>query len=521
MANSVRIVARMDDQVSGPLAKMRDKFDTLGKNKGFQAVAQGVGLGLGISAWGLVDRAISEVVNIAGDSVKAFNEDQASIAQLNTSLKANVAGWDGNRTAIEEVLKARVKLGFSDDEQRTSLSLLVAATHDVNKALEIEATAMDLARFKHITLADATEALTRVEAGSYRILKSLGIELPKNATQTQALAAVQAVAAGQAADYAQTNEGKLLVSQVKVREAEEKFGKTLADLAANVMPPLADAVTVLAEGFVTVEDNVAALIKQLNDYAGSAHAAGDNTDWLGSKTDPLGKALHNIVDGVGAFLTERDRVIAAVPGMADAWATGAADMTTTNDHFQTSFQDTAAAVENAIKASVAVATKEVKYLPLAMAGALSDGWDAVHTAATALGEALKNPIKAAAREKELTEILTGKGTVGKMLARGLASDDPIAVEKAKKLFKDTIAELDAFRHFKITISTQTTYTGGHGGGTPHTSTPAPSTTTDGGAHRPSIGGLPQVNVIVDGEQIRTRIIDSLMYSRENQTFVPA
>jgi DNA repair ATPase RecN len=58
-------------------------------------------------------------------------------------------------------------------------------------------------------------------------------------TSTEALAAVQKAAEGQAASYAQTNTGKLLVSQVAVGEAMEKVGYT-------IMPALAEATLFLA-----------------------------------------------------------------------------------------------------------------------------------------------------------------------------------------------------------------------------------------------------------------------------------
>jgi hypothetical protein len=218
-----------------------------GRLKGALApITTGLGIGAGIAAFGGLTSAVDMVTSVIGDSIKAFNADQESISRLRASLKANIPAWDGNTTAIEGVLSARMKLGFSDEEQRTSLAGLVGATHDVTKALDIQRVAMDLARFKGISLADASEALTKVEAGSYRILKSLGIELKANATQQDALNAVRAIATGQAEDFANTNQGKVLVSQIKVNEAEEKFGKVMSELEAVILPLVADAITALA-----------------------------------------------------------------------------------------------------------------------------------------------------------------------------------------------------------------------------------------------------------------------------------
>lgn len=244
--NTVRIRSQFDDQVSGKLDKLRDRFDTMGKSKGFKSLVMGVGVGVGAAAFTALSRAAGSAVDVIGDAIAAANEDAASIQKLGTALKANVAGWDGNTEAIERVMAARMALGFSDDEQRDSLAKLVVATKDATKALDIQRTAMDLARLKGISLEEASEALVKVEAGQYRMLKSLGIVLRDGADQTEALAAVQRAAAGQAEDYAETTEGKLLVAQVKMNEALEKFGKVIAPVVADGITGIANAVDSLA-----------------------------------------------------------------------------------------------------------------------------------------------------------------------------------------------------------------------------------------------------------------------------------
>lgn len=242
MPNTVRVGVGVTGarQASSDLDRFRDKFTQLQK-QGAKGLAIGAGVAATQQAFSLLDRALASSVHFAGEAAQAFIDDQRSVQQLGTSLRANVVGWNGNTDAIERVIKANAALGFADDEQRQSLAKLVAATHDVNKALEVERVAMDLARFKGISLSDASDALTKVEAGSYRVLKSLGIQLADNATQTDALAAVEKVASGQAADFANTIEGKLTVAQVKAHEAEEKLGKGFAELEAMILPAVADA----------------------------------------------------------------------------------------------------------------------------------------------------------------------------------------------------------------------------------------------------------------------------------------
>lgn len=187
--------------------------------------AGGFGLAVGFSVWGKA----KELINAVGDAMGDAMEDQASVDRMTTAIRANATAWDGDVDAINAVIMSRQRLGFADDELRDSLTLLVAATHDVTGALDLQKTAADLARFKNISLVAASEALIKVEAGQYRILKSLGIQLREGATQTEALAAVQKVAAGQAKTYGRSQTGQLKAMRIGFDEFKESVGRALND----------------------------------------------------------------------------------------------------------------------------------------------------------------------------------------------------------------------------------------------------------------------------------------------------
>lgn len=306
-ANLVRIRAQLDDKVTAGLRGIRGEFDRLGSSKGARAILQGVGMGAGISAWGLVGSAIGAVTGKLGESKDAYIAEEASIAGLTTSLRANVRGWDGNTSAIENVLQARMKLGFSDDEQRSSLQLLVGATGDVTRALEVQRVAMDLARYKRISLAEASEALTKVEAGSYRILKTLGITLAEGATQTEALAAVQAVASGQAASFADTIEGRLTVAAVKQSEALERAGKHTARLGLIWDEFWAGAATGIGE-YLDEQDRLAEALRRLG--------PGWHTQ---AEVDAVARSLGTTTFEYEKQVLTLGKLKPAVIGVTDAW----------------------------------------------------------------------------------------------------------------------------------------------------------------------------------------------------------
>lgn len=331
--NTVRIGTQVTGvgKASSDLDRLRDKFDRLQKQgaKGFMI---GAGAAVTTAALGLLSTAAGKVIDVLGDSVRAAVEEEKSVALLGAALRANIPAWDGNTAAIEKVLTARMALGFADDEQRESLKLLVAATHDASKALAIQRIAMDLARFKGIDLATATLALVRVESGQFTGLKRLGIAIEENATVTEALAAVQKVASGQAETYARTNAGKLEVSQVKVGEAMEKLGMVIMPVLVDVLGEAADAATGLATVFDVLSgkarltsDEGRALIDFVAGLPGPIGTAATAMRGLGDETGLLNEELSDSARAAerGAEIWDRHMVPALQDVGFEAQETGA------------------------------------------------------------------------------------------------------------------------------------------------------------------------------------------------------
>jgi hypothetical protein len=307
--------------------------NSLNHDLGKFGLAAGAGAAIGTKALGLLDRAMSGVVDLAGQMVEGALADEESQNRLRASLKTNVPAWDGTTDAIERRILAGQKLGFEDEGLRDSLTVLVGSTHDVGKAFEVMGIAQDLARFKGIDLKTASEALIKVEGGVYRSLKGLGIVLRDGATQQEALAAVQKVTAGQAEAYANTNRGKLLASQIKVNEAMERLGSA-------IVPSLVDALSTLVDTGLQVVDVLGNIADGVGDVAhqvpvlSQAVDIWDNfwkTTWLNTSNDPLG--LHRaMTDAARDFDTTaemagvlRDAARGAARGLDDA-ATASHDL---------------------------------------------------------------------------------------------------------------------------------------------------------------------------------------------------
>lgn len=206
----------------------------------------GFGLAAGFSVFNMAQRGIGMVTDALGDAMNAAFDEEVSIRKLTTAIEGNVEGWDGNVEAIEKVLAARMRLGFADDEQRESLASLVTVTQDVNKALDIQRTAMDLARLRGMSLADATQLLGKVYSGNIGILSRYGIKVREGADANEALEAVQKRVNGQAVAFAGTAAGKMQAFNVKMGELSEKIGAMVAGPATDLLGFFSDIVDMVS-----------------------------------------------------------------------------------------------------------------------------------------------------------------------------------------------------------------------------------------------------------------------------------
>lgn len=292
------------DAASGPV-KAIDK--ALG---GLNAGARRAGGGLKIAAGAIVDvgklaagAALAGVGALAAGLVYATKqaaEEEKGVDRLAASLTANIKGFDGNTAAIERAIKVGERKAFSDDAQRKSLAMLVARTKDVAKAQDLMSTAMDLARFKGISLEEASAALIKIEGGQFRALKALGIAVEpvttaqdklKNSTKTYtdaqmaaavatdaaassaaAIAAVQAVAAGQADVYGKSTAGAFESFKLALDNVVEDIGGFLLPIATRLAQTLTNEVIPAAQAIAaTFGEWVAAnrpLIDQIATFVG-------------------------------------------------------------------------------------------------------------------------------------------------------------------------------------------------------------------------------------------------------------
>lgn len=153
-------------------AKGMSSFDKLA---GFGKAAL---FGLGAAAVG---------VGVLG--VEMADKFEVSHAKLEQALKNAGATFEQFKEPINKAQKAMEQYGFTNAQTQEALGNLTTALKDPNKALADLSLAADLAKYKHIDLADAATAVARAQEGNLRALKQLGIDLPIAATSASKLAA--------------------------------------------------------------------------------------------------------------------------------------------------------------------------------------------------------------------------------------------------------------------------------------------------------------------------------------------
>ena len=134
-------------------------------------------------------------------SLHMADQFEQSHAKLEQALKNAGASFEDFATPIGDAQKKMEQYGFTNAQTQEALANLTTALKDPKKALDDVALAADLAKFKHIDLADAATVVARAQEGNLRALKQLGIDLPISASGAAKLEAAH-IALGKATDSA-------------------------------------------------------------------------------------------------------------------------------------------------------------------------------------------------------------------------------------------------------------------------------------------------------------------------------
>lgn len=168
-------------------------------------------------------------IAVGGMSVHMADQFEESHAKLETAIKNTGGSYEEYQNQIKKATDSQAALGFNATETEAGLAKLTTALGDPKKALDSLSIASDLARYKNVSLEDASLAVARAQEGNLKPLKQLGIDLPIAATN-----ALKLEKANQALTTSQENLQKFLEANPKAMQANSAEHKKYLTLQADV-----------------------------------------------------------------------------------------------------------------------------------------------------------------------------------------------------------------------------------------------------------------------------------------------
>jgi hypothetical protein len=175
--------------------------------------------------------------------VKAAAAEQVGVARLQASIKTLSQEQQRNAAGVEELVRQRERLAFSDDVIRDSLSILINQTGSYTEAVNRQRIAMDVARATGMELQLASRLVGKITDESTTAFKKYGISLRAGATEQEALAEIQRRFAGQSEAYAGTATAKWEIFNNALNNIKESLGGALLPVVTRVGTAVGDFFT--------------------------------------------------------------------------------------------------------------------------------------------------------------------------------------------------------------------------------------------------------------------------------------
>jgi hypothetical protein len=185
--------------------------------------------------------ALGVLVNVAGDAIGAFMEDEKSASALAKTLQ-NVTGANDQAVQSTEdwITKTSLAISVADDQLRPALDSLVRGTGDVTKAQDLLTLALDISAGTGKDLGSVADALSKAFNGQLGPLKKLDPALAGIIEQgggvDEIFAQLSETFQGQAATAADTTAGKMENIKIRMDEMKESIGEAVLPIVDDLMP---------------------------------------------------------------------------------------------------------------------------------------------------------------------------------------------------------------------------------------------------------------------------------------------
>lgn len=245
------IVARILSQYNGAGTKAAKK-DLMVLSKGFDRMAKQSAKAFGIAA----AAGAAFAVKIGVDSVKAAIADEKAQALLANTLRNTTGANNEVIASVENYIdKAQRALGITDDELRPAFAKLASITGSITQAQGLLGIAMDVSAGASVDMQTATNAVIKATQGSFKALRSLGVQLDANTIKTKdvdaALKAAAKTFGGAAAARAETFEYRMKRVGIAFGEAKETLGNALLPTIESFFQLLTQKVIPAVQTFVS------------------------------------------------------------------------------------------------------------------------------------------------------------------------------------------------------------------------------------------------------------------------------
>jgi hypothetical protein len=228
---TLSILLKLRDDASAGMKKVNEQLQRqqkeAEKTKKVWEGMQKIGLAMGTA-----------IVGALTGCVVAAEKDRQSQAKLKNAIENTGASYDDLQDSLESVIAATSrKTGITDEQQRESMSQLLAITGDYETSLKALPVALDLAAFKGIDTASAATILGRALNGNTMQLQRMGIAIDENASQQEILQAVMDRTGGAAEDMA----SPFAIMKNEMDEVAESLGYLLLPalrVFTNVITPI-------------------------------------------------------------------------------------------------------------------------------------------------------------------------------------------------------------------------------------------------------------------------------------------
>lgn len=231
MAISIPVISDFDSKGTDRAIREFQKLETAGQKAQFAigkaAVPAAAALGV--------------LVNVAGDAIGAFMEDEKSASALAKTLQ-NVTGANDQAVQSTEdwITKTSLAISVADDQLRPALDSLVRGTGDVTKAQDLLTLALDISAGTGKDLGSVADALSKAFNGQLGPLKKLDPALAGIIDQgggvDEIFSQLSSTFQGQAATAADTTSGKMENIKIRMDELKESIGEAIVPIVEKLLP---------------------------------------------------------------------------------------------------------------------------------------------------------------------------------------------------------------------------------------------------------------------------------------------